>query len=158
MPAPILLDGLLPGAGLVLRGRLAWGMPCLVLAVLCLSGAILAQLLVVRPAATGVTLACLGGYVVAALIAMTRQYLAGRVRTVAGEELRRRHRAIASAWLGGDAAAAIGGARELAQHARGEPGAWRLLELIASRGGHPQEAARAGRRARRLEALRDEAA
>lgn len=158
MLPPTVLDCVLPGAGLVLRGRLAWGVPCLVLSVLCLSSAILAQLVVIRPLATWVTLGCLGVYVVVALCAVAVQRLSQRVRTLAGEDLRRRHRAIATAWLSGDNATAVSGARTLVQDAASEPGAWRLLELIAGRGGHPQEAARAGRRARRLELLRDEAA
>jgi len=156
MMKPLFLDAVLPGAGLVVRGRLAVGLPCLVAAVLVIAGVVLAQLVLIRGSATPVTLSLIGVYVVLIAVAVTVQVLGRPPATPAAELIRTRHRSIAAAWLRGEATVALEGARELSRLAAGEPGAWRLVELIASRSGEKQEAQRAARRAQRLETLREE--
>lgn len=156
MNKPLFLDMVLPGAGLVVRGRLAVGLPCLVAAVLTIASAILAQLVLIRGNVTPVMLSLIGFYAVLIAIAVITHILGRPPATPPVEFIRSRHRAIASAWLRGEASVALEGARELSRLASGEPGAWRLVELIASRSGEKQEAQRAARRALRLETLREE--
>lgn len=145
-----------PGAGLVLRGRLVVGLVSLVLAVMALSGAVLAQLIVVSGSVWAVTGWCVAAYVAIGCATLATHVVLERVPEIDPEHLRRQHREITIAFLQGDLAAALTNARALTRSAAGEPGAWRLCELIARHAGDKAQATSAGRTARTLELRREE--
>jgi hypothetical protein len=154
---PIVSDIILPGSGLVLSGRLISGSICLAFAVVALSGAILAQLVVISTRASSVTLTCIAAYVALAVTAVVVRRVTTPKASPGPERIREVHRGISKAFLGGRSDEALTAARLFVREAPGEPGAWRLLELIAGRAGHPVVAKHAGGRARRLEWQREEA-
>jgi hypothetical protein len=154
-----LLDLLLPGAGLTLRGRLVPGLICLVLAVINVSTVILGRILLASALAAQATWWGISVYVLAGLSAAGMHLWIGRQRAQVDEAtLRQEHRRIAAAFLTDRGQEALLGARSLAQRAKREPGAWRLLELVANRNGQAQEAAKAGKRAQSLEREREDLA
>lgn len=121
-------DLLLPGAGLVVDGRLAWGVPLLVPAVLLLS-ALLLGLVVGGFAAAWIMPRALPPYLLlAVLAALVRWRLAARER-IDPETVKRAARAAARAWLRGEADA-VQHARAVVRAAPEMAQAWRLLALI----------------------------
>lgn len=126
-PAAI-ADALLPGSGLVVDGRPAWGIPLLVPAVLILAALALA-LLLGGFAGTWILPRALPLYVLLALAALgCRWHLARRAR-IDPEAVRRHARAASQAWLRGDPAAAEH-AQALVRAAPEQPQAWRLHGLV----------------------------
>lgn len=122
-------DGLLPGSGLVLDGRLGWGVPLLVPAVLIISSLLLA-LLVAGFLASRLALYGLPAYaVLSAAALLIRHRLALRER-VDPEATRRLARAAEQAWLQG-APDAAEKARAVTRAAPEMAQAWRLLALVA---------------------------
>lgn len=125
-PAAI-ADALLPGSGLVIDGRPAWGVPLLVPAVLILSALCLA-LLLGGFAGTWILPRALPLYALLALIALAcRWHLARRAR-IDPEVVRRHARAASQAWLRGEPAA--GHALALVRAAPEQAQAWRLHALV----------------------------
>ena len=126
-PAAI-ADALLPGCGLVLDGRPAWGVPVLVPAVLILSTLAVA-LLLGGFASAWILPRALPPYALLALAALAcRWHLARRAR-IDPEIVRRHARAASQAWLRGEAAAA-GHALALVRAAPEQAQAWRLHALV----------------------------
>lgn len=125
-PAAI-ADALLPGSGLVIDGRPAWGVPLLIPAVLILSALCLA-LLLGGFAGTWILPRALPLYALFALAALAcRWHLARRARIDPG--LVRRHaRAACQAWLRGEPTA--GHALALVRAAPEQAQAWRLHALV----------------------------
>lgn len=137
------IDLVLPGAALVVAGRLAWGLPLLALAVGCWALALLAA---------GLALALGGGFLLArvlpwagvlhlaaalAALALRRRWAA---RPAADrEQLHALARAACRAWLRGEPDAAAR-ARALTAAAPNDPRAWRLAALLT---GDRRAAARA---------------
>ena len=66
--------------------------------------------------------------------------------------MRTLHRQAASAWLRGEGADALLAAERLCRAAPAIPGAWQVLEMVATTAGDARLAARAHRRRERLEA------
>jgi hypothetical protein len=120
-------DALLPGSGLVIDGRPAWGVPLLVPAVLILAALTLA-LLLGGFAGAWIMPRVLPLYAVLALAALgCRWHLARRAR-IDPEAVRRHARAASQAWLRGEPAAAH--ARALVEAAPEQAQAWRLHALV----------------------------
>lgn len=122
-------DGLLPGSGLIVDGRTAWGAPLLAPAILILSA--LAIALALGGAFAAWTLPrALPAYAALALAALLiRRRLAARER-VDPEAAKRLARAAQRAWLLGEPDAAAR-ARALTAAAPELPQAWRLLALVS---------------------------
>ncbi len=120
-------DALLPGSGLVIDGRPAWGVPLLIPAVLILSALSLA-LLFGGFAGTWILPRALPLYALLALAALAcRRHLARRAR-IDPEVVRRHARAASQAWLRGEPAAAH--AMALIRAAPEQAQAWRLHALV----------------------------
>ncbi len=125
-PAAI-ADALLPGSGLVIDGRSAWGVPLLIPAVLILSALVLA-LLLGGFASTWILPRALPFYGLLALAALTCRWLLARGARIDPDLVRRHARAASQAWLRGEptadhALALVRAAPEQAQ-------AWRLHALV----------------------------
>lgn len=143
MKPTTIADALLPGTGLIVDGRLAWGIPLLVPAVLLLSALLLAVMLGGFLAAW-VAPRGLPAYLILSLCALViRHRLAARER-FDPTQAKQLARAAASAWLrdDGDATAK---ARLVTRVAPDLPQAWHLLALVSGD-------AQATRRAKRIEA------
>jgi hypothetical protein len=136
------LDLALPGAGLLLDGRLAWALPILVPAILILA-ALAGGLLLGGFAADWTLTRLLPAYLLcAALAALVRLRLAAR-ETIDPEAAKRLARDAAQAWLR-DAPDATGKAIALTDAAPELAQAWRLRALVSGD-------ARAARRAEAIE-------
>jgi len=121
-------DAALPGAGLVLDGRLAWGLPLLFPAVIILAAA-LPALIIGGFAASLVLPKALPLYAVLAATALAlRWHLARRAR-LDPEATRKLARAASQAWLRGEPAATTQ-AQALVRAAPEMAQAWRLHALI----------------------------
>ncbi len=141
----------LPGAGLILSGRVWAGVvaavPALFVATLGLGAALVAAESL-RPR---VLLVCAVAYAGLALITIIAQAIASHRRPLDEARMRELHRVAAQAFLTDRHGDALTAARELTTIAPHEAGAWRLLAMVASAGGQAAVAARADRRARRID-------
>lgn len=140
----------LPGAGHVLRGRVALGLGLLVPALVLVTALLLVGLVGTSTWAGSVRGWLLGGYLVLALAATTGHLLIDRSPPTDPELIRQLHRAAAVAFLADRDAEAVAAAEQLVAHAGREPGAWRLLALTADAAG---DRARGGFARRRLARL-----
>lgn len=154
----VILDLLLPGVGLTWKGRLAPGLPLLVVALVALVALVLGRLLLVEARIGTTTLAAVGVYLACGLTAAVLQLLARPPQPMAADRLAEAHRRIAAAYLSERGDEALAGAQDLARRAAGEPGAWRLLEVVARGNGRSEVADRAARRALVLEREREDLA
>jgi hypothetical protein len=141
-------NALLPGSGLVARGRAGVGLALLTAALACASLAALALL----DAASGLSLVeALAAYVGLALVAELGLAAFERRARLDPGAVRATHRRASSAYLRGEREPALAAARQLTRLAPEEPGSWALLALAARADGREGEAARAERRAAALE-------
>ena len=145
-----LVNGLVPGAGLVVEGDLLTGVPLLLASVVVMAVAGLAAALLAGGLATQVLLGCLAAWLVLGVVATGGWWFRMRRLRIDPEEVRRLHREALSAWLRGEPGA-IPAARRLTRAAPAHPGAWRVLERLAHDAGDTALARRAGRTARHLE-------
>jgi len=120
-------DALLPGSGLVIDGRPAWGAPLLVPAVLILAALALA-LLLGGFAGTWILPRALPLYVLLALSALGCRWHLERRARIDPEAVRLHARAASQAWLRGDPADAH--ALALVRAAPEQAQAWRLHALV----------------------------
>lgn len=126
------VDLVMPGASLTVAGRLGWGLPLLVLAVL--NAALLLAALLLAAVLGGGFLAawawprCATVHLLLAGAALILRWRAAR-RAPDPARLRALARAASAAWLRGEAVAATR-ARELVRAAPDEPQAWQLHALI----------------------------
>jgi len=146
----LLVNLVLPGSGLVLRDRLAVGTLLLLAALLALVVVGTAGLIATPAFADELRLIAGGVYLLAALLAAGGWALWERRVTVDERALLETYRAAAAAYLR-DEAAAIDHARRLCRRAPSLPGAWRLLELVATARGERALARSAAQRARRCD-------
>jgi hypothetical protein len=146
------LNVLLPGCGLVLRGRLTAGMPLLVAALALATLALIALLAPLPGFDAGFALWALAGYLGFGAVAAAALWAWERGAQLDPAAVRAIHHRLASAYLRGDHPAARAAADELVRAAAREPGAWSLLALTAGAAGDAATAARARRRAQSLEA------
>ncbi len=130
-------DALLPGSGLVIDGRPAWGVPLLIPAVLILSTLCLA-LLLGGFAGTWILPRALPLYALLALAALACRWHLGRRAQIDPEVVRRHARAASQAWLRGEPTA--GHALALIRAAPEQAQAWRLHALVT---GEPRSLKRA---------------
>jgi hypothetical protein len=145
------LNTALPGAGLVLRARLGVGLALLLPALALLSVGVLGFGLRDDPAALLEGAAALVAYLGCSLLAAIAWWWDGLHRPVDGAAVLALHHQAASAYLKDQLPAAEEAARRLTRLLPEEPGAWRLLELVARARGEAGVAAGAGQRARRLD-------
>ncbi len=140
-----------PGAGLVLRNRLGLGLALLLPALALLSLGILG--LGSRDDADAMVkgAAALIAYLGFALLAALAWWWSTWFRPVDGAVVMALYREAAAAYLAGQLPAAEAATRRLIRLLPGEPGGWRLLELVARARGEGRLAASAGHRARRLD-------
>ncbi len=148
------LNALLPGAGLLLRRRLASGLATLVPALAALSAALIALTgaggLAAPAAQRGAGLA-LAAYLACVLAAALAWWLAGARAVPASAQVHALYRAAATAFLTGELPAAEAAARRLTRALPAEAGSWRVLSLVARAHGHGALATAAGQRAIRLD-------
>lgn len=142
MKPTAIADGLLPGSGLIVDGRTAWGAALLAPAILLLSALAISVLLGGAFSAWTVprALPLYAGLAVAALVVRHRLSLRERIDPARIRELAR---AAQQAWLRSEADAADK-ARAVVRSAPEMPQAWRLLALITGD-------AKAARRAEAIE-------
>lgn len=152
----VILDLLLPGAGLTWKGRLAPGLPLLMGALVALVALALGRLLLVEARVGMTTLVAGGIYAACGLAAAALQVLSRPPRPLPADRLAEAHRRIAAAYLSERGDEALAAAQDLTRRAAGEPGTWRLLELVARGHGRGEIAARAARRALVLERERED--
>ena len=126
----IALNALVPGCMLALRGRPGFGLLLVAAAVICLSLAVVGAFLA-GPAWHPAAHVALLAYLVLAAFSSVALWWRSRLNPIDPIAVRRLHRAAAAAWLRDESAAALTAARTLTTTAASEPGAWRLLELIA---------------------------
>jgi hypothetical protein len=150
MPRLALLDLPFPGAGLLLRGRLTLGLGLLIPALVLLTAVILSGLMATSAWGSQLRTWLLIGYALLALVAIACHLWLARARVIDPDQVRLLYRQAASAFLVDRPAEALAAAERLAAHAGGEPGAWRLVALVADAAGEPARAARARRRLGRL--------
>ncbi len=150
-PSLVLLNLLVPGAGLLVAGRVAIGAALLLPAILVAAVAGLAAGVLARPLAVPVLLGCLSAWLVLAAVAGGIWWWWARRCAIDPVHVRALHREAAGAWLRGDGSA-LAAARRLADAAPEEPGAWRLLALIARDQGDVRTGRAAERRAAAIEA------
>ncbi len=145
--ASLFVNALLPGSVLLFRGAPVTGTALLAGAVLALTAVALGPLVTLP----GLRPGGVAAYGMLACLAAIAGHLNLRPPADAGT-MRRLHATAAAAWLRNDHAVAMAASRELVRIATAEPGAWRLLGLIAT---DPMVAADARRRAERLETVED---
>lgn len=155
MPPATWLNLAIPGAGLLLRGRMALGLTIMFCALITLSALILIQVVATSTALSGWRLVLLSAYVLLAAGATIAHAVLLFERPVDAAALRALHRQIASAHLMNNQTEALAGARRLTTLATQEPGAWRLLALVAEDAGDVRLAAKARRRAAGLDRERE---
>lgn len=147
----LVLNVMLPGAGLLLRHPGVW------LAAPALLGAIGLSLVAVAFAAHGSATTAAVGWIglalwgVAVLIATTAWVVLERPSSRDLSAIQPLFREVAKAYLTGDLRTAEQSARKLVRLAGAEAGAWRLLALVLRAQGRGPEAAGLDRRAARLE-------
>jgi hypothetical protein len=143
---------LLPGSGLVLRGRLVAGLPILVAAMALVVLALAAALAPAPGFDGGFAVRAVIGYVLLGAIAggtLWHWEQGARLDPAAVREL---HRKLATAYLRGELPEARRQADLLVVAAGREPGAWSLLAMVAAAMGDAAVAARATKRAQVLAA------
>jgi hypothetical protein len=155
MPPGTWLNLAVPGAGLLVRGRVALGLGFILPAIFTLSALVLAHLVATSAALGGWRLGLAAAYALFAAAATGLHAALLRERPLDGEAVRALHRQVAAAHLADRHGEAVAGARRLVAAASGEPGAWRLLALVAEGAGDAATATRARQRARGLEAERE---
>lgn len=154
MPPGTWLNLAIPGAGLLVRGRLGLGLGLILPAMFALSAFVLAHLVVTSTALGGWRFGLLAVYLLLAGIATAAHATLLRERAVDGDALRALFRQVGAAHLTDRHAEALAAAQRLAALAPKEPGAWRLLAQVAEGAGDAGVAARARRRADGLDADR----
>jgi hypothetical protein len=141
----LLMNAVFPGSLLVVRGPVLAGTILLALAVAALSAGIIGTVI----ALPTLRAAGAGAYLLLAVAASLVIWF--RIRPAADPAAwRRLHATAAAAWLRDDHTAALAAAGALTRQAPAEPGAWRLLALVAA---DRVVAANALRRAERLESV-----
>jgi hypothetical protein len=145
----LVINALVPGCMLALRGRPGPGTTLLAGAVICLS-VVCAVGVLGEQGSPLIALVAVLAYLVLMLAASMAFWWLLDGRHADPAEMRRLHLIVAQAYLRDDAATALSAARDLTRMAPSEPGAWRLLELVAT--SDPSLTRRAARRAARLEA------
>jgi len=155
MPSGLWLNVAIPGAGLLLRGRLVLGLGLIVPALLVVSAAILAQVVATSAVLGSWRLSLLAVYVLLATVATITHALLLRERPVDAQAVQALFSSVAAAHLNARHAEAVAGAQRLVALAGAEPGAWRLLSQVSEAAGNKRVAAKSRRRAERLEGDRD---
>ena len=143
-------NALLPGSGLVLRDRLAFGLPMLLLAVLALGLWPLVGMLATASFASRLRLALALGYGILALLASGAWWLWERPRPTHPRQAAELSRAISRAYLRGEMDEAWRLVTQLCRCAAEIPGTWQLRALIATARNDPRAAASARRRWQRV--------
>lgn len=154
MTRAALFDVVLPGAGLVLRGRVGLGLALLVPALAVATLLTLSGLLATADFAATLRWWMIGCYGVLAAVAVAAHLWMTRGRVADPQVMRDLHRQAAQALLNDRLPEAVDAAERLTAAAPREPGAWRLLAHVAVAAGDRK---RAGRAERRLADLVDEA-
>jgi len=144
----------LPGAGLLLRGRLTLGLGFLLPGLFMLSGWMLMHVAATSTALANWRLALGGTYLLLAAAATVVHAILLRERVVDTELVSSLHRQIATAHLNNRHPEALADARRLTTVAPKEPGAWRLLALVAEGAGETKMAVKARTRATSIDAER----
>ncbi len=141
----------LPGAGLILSGRVWTGVAAAIPALFAATLAVGAALVAAESLRPRVLLGCALAYAGLAALTLAAHALAARRPPLDEGRMRELHRVAAQAFLTDRHGDAVTAARELTTIAPHEPGAWRLLAMVASAAGQTAVATRAGRRAERID-------
>ena len=155
MPSGLWLNLAIPGAGLLVRGRLVLGLGLILPALLVVSAFILAHVMATSTVLGSWRLSLLAAYVLLAGVATITHAVLLRARSVDVQAVQALFRSVAAAHLTARHAEALAGAHRLTVLAGTEPGAWRLLVQVAEAAGETRVAMKARRRAERLEGDRD---
>jgi len=151
MPSGLWLNLAIPGAGLLVRGRLLLGLSLTVSAVLVVSAFILAHVVATSTVLGNSRVSLLAVYVLLAGVATITHAVLLRARPVDAQAVQALFRSVAAAHLTDHHAEAVAGAHRLSTLASVEPGAWRLLANVTEAAGNKGVAAKSRRRAKSLE-------
>jgi len=144
------LNMLLPGCGLILRGRLGLGSALFLPALAAATLAPLVAVVAVDGFRVKLLAVFIAAYVVLAGLAALAWWWQARQERWDPGLVRELHRNAAAAFLRGEHAVARQAAERLCAAAQREPGAWTLLGMAAAAAGDAPAAAAAHRRAGRL--------
>jgi hypothetical protein len=147
----ILANSLVPGLALMTHGRLVGGLALLVPALAGLSLWVVVAGPAGQPSAWQAGLAGVLIYLGCALAAALAWWRIAAHAPPDPAQVRALHRVVAAHYLRGEWPAALPAARRLARLAADEPGAWRMLELVAHGAGDARTARQAAARARRCQ-------
>ncbi len=121
----------LPGAGLILRGRLISGALALILSMILLGLMIVAPLMTTESLATSLCIKLFAGYVALSLLSSMFHWFIARKRVLDHEQLRRLHQEVCQAYLNDKLDAALQLAQQICKEAGTVIGSWQLLALVA---------------------------
>jgi hypothetical protein len=155
-PALAILNAVLPGSGLVIEGRYAWGLTLLLPAIPLVAVVIAAMTVLGGAFADDVRAAALGAYACLGAGAILVGAIYARRARIDPVQVRAIHRAACAAWLTArspaELAKAIHSARAVVTAAPEEAGAWRFLARVATDAGEKRLAHKADTRADAIEA------
>jgi len=155
MPTGLWLNLAIPGAGLLVRGRLLAGLSLTLPALLVVSAFLLAHVVATSTILGRWQVSLLAAYVVLAAIATITHAVLLRVGPVDAQAVQALFKQVAAAHLTNQHSEAVVGAHRLTVLASTEPGAWHVLANVAEAAGNKRVAAKAKGRAKRLESDRD---
>lgn len=147
----LLLNLILPGAGVILLGRLLSGALCLLLAMLCLALLALSHVVAVDVFADQLLWLGLAGYGLLNLLSSGWLWWRRRKPGWDARQLRQLHSRCSRAYLCGDLNQAVDTARQLCRLAGELVGSWQLLAMIADAQGDQRLAGRARQRAEAIQ-------
>ncbi len=141
------LNIVLPGAGLLLSGRLLSGGLCLLLAMISIAVLLLSHVIAVDAFALRLLWQSLGAYAALSLVSSLWLWWRSRKPRWDAQQLRQLHRDASRAYLCGNQEQALTAARHLTRLAGDVIGSWQLLAIIADTQGDTGLARRARQRA-----------
>ena len=122
---------ILPGAGLILRGRLITGALALVASMVLLGLMILAPLMTTESLGQSLFIKFLLCYVVLSAASCLFHWFTARKHVLDHEQLRRLHQEVCQAYLNNKLDVALTLAQQISKEAASVIGSWQLLALIA---------------------------
>lgn len=146
----LLLNILLPGAGLILRGRFVLGIVGLVLCMLFIGALILSPLIATPELSAQCLSIVIPAYLVLSVFSSTYLFLISRKPQWDQQQLRQLHQQASGAYLQEQWPQALQAAQQLCKQAGSVIGSWQLLALIADASGDLKLAHKARQRAKLL--------
>lgn len=146
-----ILNFLIPGSALILRGRFLSGCVCLVLSMLLLGALILTPLIMSDELSASLLWQLGVAYAVLSIGSTVAVYLIARKPEWDQQQLRLLHQQASKAYLSEDYPSALSAAQEICKSASAIIGSWQLLALVAEAGGQMKLVQQAKRRIKALQ-------